>query len=341
MPRFSIRVRYPLARRSPGTELVLRSALDWERDVVPVRADGELFEFELAAPAERLFLDYKPCLRERGVFQWSVGDNYVTWSQDSAHEIYPRFLDAHGTLSPHFTVRSRAGAVYALRIYLPPGYEENTLKRYPTLYAHDGANAFVPEESIGQTPWDLDDTHDLLDTMSVIDKVIVVAIHARAGARTLDYTEPGFHEYARFLAEELVPAVDASFRTLTDARQRATLGSSLGGVVALHLAWSRPETFGKAACLSSSFGYHDDLFARIAREERRAVRLYLDSGWPRDNFETTRQMVQLLVQRGFTIGQDLVYFAFPLALHSERYWAARVHLPFQYLFGRAWNAPPA
>jgi hypothetical protein len=48
-------------------------------------------------------------------------------------------------------------------------------------------------------------------------------------------------------------------------------------------------------------------------------------------------MVQTLLQRGFTIGQDLLYFAYPLALHSERYWAARVHLPFQYLFGRVWN----
>jgi len=336
MPRFPIHVRYPLASRPPGTELLLRSALDWDRDVRPVRYDGQLFEFELEAPPARLFVDYKPCLREQGALRWSTGDNYVTWSQTAPHEVYPRFADTHGSLSPHFQVGSRNGAVYEVRVYLPPGYDENTLKRYPTLYAHDGANVFQPEEAFGRVPWDLDATSDLLDTMSVIDKVIVVAVHARD--RNRDYTAPGYDGYARFVAEDLVPRIDASFRTLAEARHRATLGSSLGGVVALHLAWSRPDVFGKAACLSSSFGYGDDLLARVARDERRALRLYLDSGWPADNFEPTRRMAQLLVQRGFELGRDLLYFAFPLALHSERYWAARVHLPFQYLFGRAWNA---
>jgi predicted alpha/beta superfamily hydrolase len=337
MARFPIQVHYPLVHRPAGTRLVLRSVLDWGRDVEPRRADGRHFEFELEAGDERPFLDYKPCLLLDGELRWSIGDNYVTWSRSEPHEVYPRFEHGGGHLTPHFLVHSGAGEPYEVRVYLPPGYEENTLKRYPSLYAHDGANVFVPEEAVGRVPWDVDDTLDLLDTMSVIDKVIVVAIHARPGARNRDYTEPGFHAYARFLAEELVPRVDAAFRTLPSASARATLGSSLGGVVALHLAWSRPETFGKAACLSSSFGYRDDLFARITRDERRPVRLYLDSGWPRDNFETTRQMVQLLAQKGFVIGHDLLYFAFPLALHSERYWAARVHLPFQYLFGRAWN----
>ena len=119
--------------------------------------------------------------REGGGLRWSTGDNYVTWSTKAPHEIYPRFEDTHGELTPHFQVGSREGALYEVRVYLPPGYDENTLKRYPTLYAHDGANVFVPEESVGSVPWDLDDTHDLLDTMSVIDKVIVVAIHTRPG----------------------------------------------------------------------------------------------------------------------------------------------------------------
>jgi predicted alpha/beta superfamily hydrolase len=334
MTRFLVHVRYPLGSQPAGTALVLRTSADWSRDLLPSasNAEGADFELEHGEPA----LDYKPCLRRGGELRWSFGDNYVVWSHAPRNEVYPRFDGTPGRLTEHFVVRGADGRAHAVRLYLPPGYDENTLKRYPALYAHDGANVFQPEEAFGRVPWDLDATGDLLDTMSVIDKVIVVAIHARD--RNRDYTAPGYEDYARWVADELVPRVDAAFRTLAEARHRATLGSSLGGVVAFHLAWSRPDVFGKAACLSSSFGYGDDLHARVGREEPRPLRLYLDSGWPADNFEPTRRMTQLLVQRGYGLGRDLLYFAFPLALHSERYWAARVHLPFQYLFGRAWNA---
>ena len=71
----------------------------------------------------------------------------------------------------------------------------------------------------------------------------------------------------------------------------------------LRVRWA--EVFGGAACLSSTFGYQDDLFERIAREPKRSVRLYLDSGWPRDNFASTNAMRDLLVTRGYELGRDL------------------------------------
>ena len=37
--------------------------------------------------------------------------------------------------------------VLTIRVYFPPGYDENTLKRYPVIYMHDGNNLFFPEEA--------------------------------------------------------------------------------------------------------------------------------------------------------------------------------------------------
>jgi enterochelin esterase-like enzyme len=122
------------------------------------------------------------------------------------------------------------------------------------------------------------------------------------------------------------------------------MGSSLGGVVSFYLAWQWPGTFGQAACLSSTFGGHlpdgslvDDLFSRVRGEEKRAVRFYLDSGWPDDNYENTQTMRDLLAQKGYEPGKELGYFAFPGAEHDEAHWSTRSHIPFQFFFG---EVPP-
>src|SRR5690606_5884452 len=115
----------------------------------------------------------------------------------------------------------------------------------------------------------------------------------------------------RFLVEEVKPLVDASYRTLAGPRHTSGIGSSLSGVVSFYLAWQWPDVFGRAACLSSTFTYRDDLMQRVAAEPRRDVTIYLDSGWPGDNYEVTRSMRDLLVERGYQSGKDLFYLAFP------------------------------
>ena len=132
--------------------------------------------------------------------------------------------------------------------------------------------------------------------------------------------------------------IDLSRRTRPEAESTIVMGSSLGGVASLHLAWAHPTVFGRAACLSSTFGHADDLFERVGRDPKPAVQIYLDSGWPRDNYDATNAMRDRLVARGFRLGEDLLHFSFPDGLHSERSWALRVHLPFQFFLGRAWTA---
>lgn len=39
------------------------------------------------------------------------------------------------------------GRKHLVCVYLPPGYDENTLRRYPVLYMQDGKNLFFPEEA--------------------------------------------------------------------------------------------------------------------------------------------------------------------------------------------------
>ncbi|MBV9925545.1 MAG: alpha/beta hydrolase [Acidobacteria bacterium] len=331
MPTLKIRVIYPLQ----GGRIVLRTDVDWNRDVEAVAVSPDRTVFEFSYDFNRPYFYFKPCVIDQNGFHWAVGTNYLAvMDTPGGKDIYPHFFTGtSGTISDPIDFYSQAASgSYRVRVYFPPGYEENTLKRYPVIYMHDGNNLFFPAEAFMGSEWRVDETMDRLDSMNIIDDVIAVGIYPRD--RMNEYTKPGYETYGRFVADELKRKVDSKLRTLPTPDRTAVMGSSLGGVVSLYLAWQRPDAFGKAACLSSTFGYRDDLFERVASEPKRNVELYIDSGWPQDNYEVGRSMRDLLVRRGYEFGKDLLYFAFPDALHNEASWASRSHIPFQFFFGK-------
>lgn len=329
-----VRVHYPTA----GRTLVLRTDADWGADVLPhaVSEDGHHLRFDLAT--DRAFLVFKACLRDtRGAVRWSTGANYVASASPSSVErleVYPHFEDGvRGRMTECLEIPATTRAVaHRVRAYLPPGYDENPLARYPVLYMHDGTNLFFPEESFRGEAWHVQATVDLLDGINAIEPVLVVGIDPVDRER--EYTSPGYEDYARYLADTLKPAVDARLRTLPGPEHTVVMGSSLGGPVSLYLAWSRPEVFGGAASLSGSFGVGDDLFEIVARGRRPPIRVYLDSGWPGDNYDLTMAMRDALLRRGYRWGADLLHFAFPGDTHGEGSWAVRLHLPLQFFFHR-------
>ncbi len=333
-----ISVTYPLTTG----RLILRTAADWERDVLPVAetATTAAFDVPFAGPS----LALKPCIRVGAELTWARGPDSILQANDPDPHLFPYFYaEPTGRVSDvlHFhadddTNAENGADTHAVRIYHPPGYDENTLRRYPVLYMNDGQNLFFPEEAFQGNDWQVDETMDRLDEMNAIRKTLVVGVAPTD--RMKQYTKPGYEAYGRFLVDRLKPKLDADLRTHPDPAHTVVMGSSLGGVAALYLAWEHPAVFGKAACLSSTFGFADDLAARIATEPRRTGLIYLDSGWPGDNYDATNAMRNLLIRRGYRLGQDLLHFSFPDALHHERDWALRTHLPLQFFFGKAWRA---
>ncbi|HVT61496.1 MAG TPA: alpha/beta hydrolase-fold protein [Thermoanaerobaculia bacterium] len=327
--RLTIRVHYPL---SEG-RLALRTEGDWDADVEPaaVAADGTRFDFELDLVAP--FLYFKPVLRRGGEVVWSRGENLLAFASGRRDlSVSPFFFsdEACNVCTLERRPAARSGRSHALRVFLPPGYAENTLARYPVLYMQDGQNLFFAGEAFGGHHWMIEETLHILEAMNLVRKAIVVGVYPED--RMADYTRPGYEEYGRYLAEEVKPWVDASYRTLPGPADTVAMGSSLGGVVSLYLAWQWPEVFGNAGCLSSTFGWRDDLHERIESEPKPPIKIYLDSGWPRDNYEVTRTMRNTLRAHGFREGQDLFYLAFPRARHDEQSWAMRAHVPFQFFF---------
>ena len=328
MNRQIINVFYP----ADGAKILLRTEADWDRDVEPTRSDEGGAEFLIET--DRPFFYFKPVLQRNGQPEWARGENFLAIAtSETPLDIYPYFSgEMHCSVCELMTpLPNGTGAEHRFRVFLPPGYRENTLKNYPVLYMHDGNNLFLKEEAFLGNTWKTDEVLDVLDRMNAINEVIVVGI--LPNDRMAEYTLPGYEDYGRFLVETLKPLIDAKYRTLAGPADTAAMGSSLGGVVSFYLGWQWPEVFGKIACLSSTFTYRDDLIERVATEPKRNISIYLDSGWPRDNYEPTRVIRDRLLWKGYSPGSELLYLAFPEAKHNEMAWAERSPIPFQFLFG--------
>ena len=315
--------------------MVIRSDLDWARDIYPVALsrDGNTATFEIEAAHP--FVHFKPCLIKDRTLHWAVGtNNLLIMAGDHVLTVYPYFFsDPHGRFSPLVEIESAIlNRHHRLRVYLPPGYEENTLARYPFAYMQDGQNLFFPHEAFQHRDWGVKETSQILRTMQAIEDFIIVGVYSNE-CREEEYTNPGYEAYARSMVEELVPAEQLFLRTTKNRLDRTMWGSSLGGVVSFYTVWQYPDVFGAAACMSSTFTYKDDLIERVLNERKRNVGFYLDSGWPGDNYEVTIAMALTLVSRGWRYGRDLLYLCFPHAAHDEKAWGVRLHLPMQLFTG--------
>jgi predicted alpha/beta superfamily hydrolase len=277
-----------------------------------------------------------------GEHHWASGpDRLLLMGEKDQRVLYPFFLSPEGGRflrlieSPSLIL----DRVHRLRVYLPPGYDENTLASYPVAYLQDGQNLFFPEEAFLGRDWEVEETSRTLRAMSAVEDFVIVGIYS--GDRRREYTRPGYEAYARSLAEEIVPAVSQLLRVGNHRRYRSVWGSSLGGVVSFYTVWQHPEVFGAGICMSSTFSHQDNLIERVLREPPRDVAFYLDSGWPGDNYEVTMGMAMALVSRGWRYGHNLLHLCFPLAEHDEVAWGMRLHLPMQFLNGAVARASRA
>jgi enterochelin esterase-like enzyme len=276
------------------------------------------------------------------------------------HEVASRFLNANRTV----------------RIYLPPSYARDPTRRYPTLYLHDGQNVFSSAGTnicFGWGSWELDKTVDELCHEKKMQEAVLVAVD-NSPARYAEYCgrhhstqtncNTEFENYASFLIQELKPKIDSDYRTLPGPTNTGIMGSSMGGICSIVLAWGHPEVFGRAASLSGSFQVEETNFLnnilRPYHGKAKSTRLYLDSGvvdltGGDDGQKLTAAVAEEFRRLGW--GEELMHYidAKPLTLpelertglrkdkwgeaqtsqHNEFYWRLRVWRALTFLF------PPA
>jgi S-formylglutathione hydrolase FrmB len=138
----------------------------------------------------------------------------------------------------------------AMHLWLPPGYDAEPERRYPTIYVLPGYGAAVEE-------WANCDLFEptifeRLDTLYAQDDapppcifVFVDGATAYGGGQFVNSSATGRHE--DYIADDVVAHVDQNYRTLAAPEHRGTSGHSSGGIGALALCMRRPDVFGAAA----------------------------------------------------------------------------------------------
>jgi predicted alpha/beta superfamily hydrolase len=337
----TIEVVYPPHRGAIGLR-GNHAPLSWEHTTQPTRSEGEHHWFILHIPqGETLELKLV-----RGDEEWAQGRNYAVHAGDHLM-LQPAFDRMKCELLPPQRIE-HGGTAIAYQVLLPPSYGEQETKRYPVIYAQDGQALWsTSPDPFGV--WRLDETLDSLLDLAVIQELIIVAIDTaedRLG-RLGPVPDPEHgggqaQSHLAAIADGLKPVIDAQYRTLADREHTCVMGSSMGGVFSFYAAWTRPDVFGKAICLSSSFwwaGRH--MIRSITRAPEPRPVIYLDSGAaldPRepaqDNFHHTRAMHRALDRVGYT-PLELHRLTFPGQMHNAGAWAARVAIPLQLLFPAA------
>ena len=174
-------------------------------------------------------------------------------------------------------------------VWLPKGYEDNPLERYPVIYMHDGQLLFDKKTSpyakfwyrpfdwyVGGMFWEVDKKMSLLIREKQIRPAIIVSIWFIPNRRAAEFmpqkpitmVETGLERigdsdvtpddvisdnYLKFLTQELKPFVDKNFRTLRDRDNTFVMGSSMGGSISAYAISEYPDIFGAAACLSTDW----------------------------------------------------------------------------------------
>ena len=113
--------------------------------------------------------------------------------------------------------------------------------------------------------------------------------------------------FADFMAKELVPFIDARYRTVADREHRALLGASLGGVTSVWAALRHPEVFARVGGQSSSFWIDDErvvtALARLDEAARRKhpMRFYFDTGRLESTLDVHRRVHVTLAAKGYPV----------------------------------------
>jgi len=145
------------------------------------------------------------------------------------------------------------GEVRHYRIFLPPDYE--TSKRaYPVIYYFHGHSDRYTLEHYDKGS----DTVPRITGFVAGHEVIVVSVD---GYVARDYSgfyggspwdiglEGGEYDFGAYF-QELVGHIDATYRTLSDRRHRATSGLSMGGFMSLYLSARYPDLIGSASAFN-------------------------------------------------------------------------------------------
>jgi S-formylglutathione hydrolase FrmB len=169
----------------------------------------------------------------------------LPWSHDLAGELH------HETIESEMLRDNPLGDphVRPLWVYTPPGYADSDDTRYPAIYVIQGYTGHVgmwANRTAFRQPFI--ETADAVFARGEAPGCVLVYVDAwtaYGGSQFVDSVGTG--RYHSYLCDEVVPWVDARYRTIAAPASRAISGKSSGGFGAMITPMLRPDLFGALA----------------------------------------------------------------------------------------------
>ncbi len=275
----------------------------------------------------------------------------TAWSHDDGH--------IAGYFHTYDALDVGGSAPHKVHVMLPRDYEA-CHAGYPVIYMNDGGGVFW-NNSFGKS-WNVPHALDILYKEGTIPKVIVVAIEPNDRNAEYSPTQSGpeqtcckIDEYTNYITNHVKKFVDTYYRTNPMREATMIIGSSRGGLASFYMATRRPDVFGRAICMSSSFWAGlDPVFggsypggplsgAPLVTEVTGLLsnaamrpRLWIDWGLIRTGgfhneviekaaTERGKEMVALLEGTyGYVVNNQLFWVEEPIGEHDETTWARRL-----------------
>ncbi|MDO4461518.1 MAG: alpha/beta hydrolase-fold protein [Bacteroidia bacterium] len=166
-------------------------------------------------------------------------------------EIYALRDVPHGILSQQRYFSNITKSWRRCFVYTPAEYNSNPYKHYPVLYLQHGS--FEDE-----TGWANQGHADIiLDNLIADCKAVPMIIVIDNGYAFAPDTKGPFQGmvFEDVLIQEVIPMIDANFRTIADNKHRAIAGLSMGANQTMRIAMNRPDIFRNYGGFSGTANY--------------------------------------------------------------------------------------
>jgi enterochelin esterase-like enzyme len=271
-----------------------------------------------------------------GASRWGSGIEIPAKDQ----EFYALKNVPHGQIREQLYFSKSNNSMRRCFVYTPPEYDKDTTKRYPVLYLQHGGGE-------DETGWpNQGKTNLIMDNLIAEGKArpfIIVMDNGtwrmpgqdrppRRGERPSGTWPPaGWADgFKKTLLEDIIPMIDANYRTLADQPHRAMAGLSMGGMQTRVITLANPDMFSYIGIFSGGSISMDDVnnasgfkekvklvfvsYGSRELENRRSGERGLFGGDPKANTDALKEA-----------GINTHFYVSPLTAHEWQSWRRSLH----------------
>lgn len=251
-----------------------------------------------------------------GSTRWESGVEIPAHDQD----FYALRDVPHGHVQQILFPSKSTGTSRRAFVYTPPGYEKEKSKKYPVLYLQHGWGE-------DETAWSNQGHANLImDNLIAEGKtkpfLIVMTYGMTNELKWGHLREFKVDTFQTVLLYELIPYVDANFRTLSDPAHRAMAGLSMGGFETHSITLNRPDVFSYYGLLSGGIYTPEEL-----KEKGKPKLIFLSCG-SRENPDRIIEAANKLKQAGYPV----VSYVSQNTAHEFQTWRRSLHVLAPLLF---------